>query len=1138
MTTNDRRAVLLPFTPKRIKDKMSQAQLTKLAADAGVPVNRLVSERTKYKNLINKRAQRQREQQVKQKEQRKAQRAQQRRQTMINIIKVNRQIKERSQAARQVRKRVKSAAKAKKLTKSQRVAGLKLQKVNEWSVTLTFEITFRGAAGTEPVVVPKTVNYRTKDLGDLNMQADYFGREADEWYKKGEVRLIGQNVIQIDRSMNVSNIPMYSINSWTKQGTCVYDTLQNLYKPSIPSLTKYSLFMIFFDDASKFKDINILGVTTEQIKKFCELYNINMYAFNYDDKLFDKYIAPSTKSNNKRPPLMFKLHNHHMFPIINQKKRKSIIEQNKTVKSSFVGYKNKEQEMPYIELPTEIQTKKCHFTIEPESDGKIIEITKLNGIKELIETKPIGKEAKRIIVTYTNNLFECFTNLLINDETFFESYNDNPIKFDGDHLVEFTYKNVQFSANPDYFCSKAICDKKFDIIDLPFKNQSLNSISFKLFEHFCKDFKKSRYNSDLKDIINSQGFKKGPVNECYFDGNLSDPNIKAIDINKCYRFCVLDNKYDYPVFNVFDTVEKYIKGTSLMTGKYYLTSEKYGLINNNPIRCAGWYSREMVEYCRENNIEHTITHQLIAKDSMPAGFFNEFFNFLINNCGESAKLMINSFIGCLNKTSVEKNKVFVTTDFIQASNTFINNEHSYISNYSDDVNKPIYQVQIKELIEYTENSVPIYAQILDKSYIELHKLIVKAGGELLKIHTDCVYIRNPNEVPLSKEAGGYKLEKMDKATNFVKRLFVDKTNEDKINFDMLKWVDINESAESNILDKAKELIKVNSSFGIFGGPGTGKTYLIKQLDEYMRDKGIRCQKLAPTNKAARLIGGTTIHKFLKIGINDVIIPRKRMLHVKNIQYIIIDEISMLPFKFYSLMCALQNITGVKFIMVGDFKQLLPVEETKRSDNFYKESSALNSLCNHVRINMLINKRSDDIMWNLIHNIDSINIDDFQPKIKNINLCWRNSTRQKINSHCAQRKRKSNKNEPYLSLDKIEGDDYTQDIDIMVGTPIIARMNYNKLGIFNSEMFEVVKWDKKNITICEADNKEVLIEIKINKFAKYFAIGYCTTIHKYQGSTIDKPFTIHEWDLLDERLKYVALSRTTDKGLINISRINW
>ncbi len=49
----------------------------------------------------------------------------------------------------------------------------------------------------------------------------------------------------------------------------------------------------------------------------------------------------------------------------------------------------------------------------------------------------------------------------------------------------------------------------------------------------------------------------------------------------------------------------------------------------------------------------------------------------------------------------------------------------------------------------------------------------------------------------------------------------------------------------------------------------------------------------------------------------------------------------------------------------------------------------------------------------------------------------------------------------------------------------------------------------------------------------FYVAFCITIHKSQGATFDKPYTIHEFDKLDNRLKYVAMSRATDTKLINI-----
>ena len=59
------------------------------------------------------------------------------------------------------------------------------------------------------------------------------------------------------------------------------------------------------------------------------------------------------------------------------------------------------------------------------------------------------------------------------------------------------------------------------------------------------------------------------------------------------------------------------------------------------------------------------------------------------------------------------------------------------------------------------------------------------------------------------------------------------------------------------------------------------------------------------------------------------------------------------------------------------------------------------------------------------------------------------------------------------------------------------------------------------------------EVPIPEFTKMFNVAYCITVHKSQGQTIDEPYTIHEFEQFDQRLKYVALSRSTDINLINI-----
>ena len=67
------------------------------------------------------------------------------------------------------------------------------------------------------------------------------------------------------------------------------------------------------------------------------------------------------------------------------------------------------------------------------------------------------------------------------------------------------------------------------------------------------------------------------------------------------------------------------------------------------------------------------------------------------------------------------------------------------------------------------------------------------------------------------------------------------------------------------------------------------------------------------------------------------------------------------------------------------------------------------------------------------------------------------------------------------------------------------------------------------------NKTDIIFVPFEDFTKMFYVAYCVTIHKSQGQTYDHSYTIHEWSMLDERLKYVALSRATQKKFINICK---
>lgn len=127
--------------------------------------------------------------------------------------------------------------------------------------------------------------------------------------------------------------------------------------------------------------------------------------------------------------------------------------------------------------------------------------------------------------------------------------------------------------------------------------------------------------------------------------------------------------------------------------------------------------------------------------------------------------------------------------------------------------------------------------------------------------------------------------------------------------------------------KAFEDFLSGADLFVYGKGGTGKSYLVRKMIEDAQSRGLRVLIIAPTGKAARNIGGTTIHRLLhaSIGVQD---PDK-VYHsgvLDSADVIILDEISMVRFDlFEALMRSIQAAEGKKqVIIVGDFYQLPPV----------------------------------------------------------------------------------------------------------------------------------------------------------------------------------------------------------------------
>ena len=191
------------------------------------------------------------------------------------------------------------------------------------------------------------------------------------------------------------------------------------------------------------------------------------------------------------------------------------------------------------------------------------------------------------------------------------------------------------------------------------------------------------------------------------------------------------------------------------------------------------------------------------------------------------------------------------------------------------------------------------------------------------------------------------------------------------------------------INAIKSAVEKNLSV-ITGGPGTGKTTIIKAIVEMYRkihkyrfdELSDKIKLLAPTGRAAKrmseatLLKSSTIHRFLKWNkeTGDFMINE---YNPDFSEFIIIDEVSMIDVNLFNAL--LKGLTkNVKIVLVGDFNQLPSVSEGQvlkdiiesgvidviHLDTLYRqnENSYIVSLAHEIKEGELslefLNKKSD------------------------------------------------------------------------------------------------------------------------------------------------------------------------------------
>ena len=596
-------------------------------------------------------------------------------------------------------------------------------------------------------------------------------------------------------------------------------------------------------------------------------------------------------------------------------------------------------------------------------------------------------------------------------------------------------------------------------------------------------------------------------------------------------------KYDFPMFSVMDYPTVY-DGGDIKTGCYFVETTNYF-----PFRGNGWYPHPMVAEAMEMGIitHDNISHQFLSSFSIKNDYFKAFSEYLIDLTKSAGldKLVVNSLVGCWGIQSAEFESIRMSLDKYEASRQLIR-DGVFVSSRNLNEETTLYSIVEKLNINKEDMTLPIYNQIIAMEAMELYKMekmIVFLGGKPMERNTDAV-LYSGKQLDISKhfwdDEQTVPKYRYDEINLLQKESVCRFRRSDSFTPAEFKWNEYNETDDFDAL--AQQIYESKCGCQINGVAGAGKTTLANKLIGLIEANGKKVVKLAPTRKASSHIGGQTLHKYYLSLMLSNQGEKKIMRNLMNMEYVMVDEISMVKEVFYRFLTMLKRYAPhLKFVIIGDFDQLKPVNDIYQGD--YRNSPAIHHLCDGNRLVLEKCRRSDEKLFKVYDGVrrgGELDITQFPfRQLTRLNIAYSHHTRKMVNQKCMDA---FMGDKDFIQCSKWEKNDKTQDVKLFEGMPIVSYKNNDKLKIYNSEMFTIDKIDKEAKTFTVI-HKEEELTFQASEFKFNFYPAFCITVHVSQGCSFNEPYTIWDWSFkaMDKSAKYVALSRATKYENIQIRK---